>query len=319
MDRQPAPVAEAPHTPAEGQPRRTASTGAEPENRVNLVTHPQGSPEWHDWRRGKATASRADVIMGCAPSWKSVRTWDELRLDMAGLGPEPDKWARRAFAHGHRMEPIARKAAVPGYAPACIEMDGDPRFTASLDGLLETLDGAVHWAEIKCPVTRERSTAFKAARDGRIPDHIRWQLVHQAGVIGDEATRCRYIVYVGPGDGEIADIDIPTAELLEDWPELHARWLEFLGDDSSGRKAASQAWLAAKRELDIAKARLAEARIALTALGPGEAAGVKVAQIERKGSVDWKAAAASYGCDETGAEPFRRPSTTTTTIREIKT
>ena len=79
---------------------------------MRLVNLEQGSPEWNRWRREKATASAAAVIMSCTPRWMNVRTWPDLHLSMAGLGPIPSKWEQRAYDHG--SPPGADRAASTG-------------------------------------------------------------------------------------------------------------------------------------------------------------------------------------------------------------
>lgn len=192
---------------------------------MRLVTIAQRTPEWYAWRAGKATASRADVIAGCAPRWKAVRTWDDLRMDMAGLGPEPSEWMLRARERGQRMEATALDWSAYGASPACIEMDGDARFTASLDGL-DYGRYPIAWVEIKCPMHGERSKTWRAMGEDRVPDHIRVQLVHQAAVIGDEDGICRLVCFLGAG--KLRTMDIHAANLLAEWPPLHERWIRFL-------------------------------------------------------------------------------------------
>ena len=57
---------------------------------MQIVPIEQNTPEWLDWRKGKATASQAAIIMGAAPNYWKVRTWEDLALEHAGLSEAPD-------------------------------------------------------------------------------------------------------------------------------------------------------------------------------------------------------------------------------------
>ena len=185
----------------------------------------QGSEEWLDWRLEHATASDAAVIMGCAPDYWQVRTWEELHLVKCGLGLPPDEFTQRLFEHGHRNEEVVRGRFAPGAQPCCVEMSADSRFAASLDGLREK-DGRTEWLEVKS-VTSARSKLLRHLEDFKTaPPYVFWQLVHQAACLEDENAVCRLIVYL---EYDVWDgFRVEAGELLERWPELRARWERFL-------------------------------------------------------------------------------------------
>ena len=187
----------------------------------------QGSEEWLDWRRKKFTASDAAVIMGDAPSYSSVKTWEELSLVKAGLGQPPSKFMTRAFDHGTRLEPKARRLFAPYARPVCVESDAWDLFAASLDGLDQVNK---IWYEIKCPISRLKSRVLKDVKIGKVPNHIWWQMVHQAGVMKEwedfAEYRCRLIIYMEEEE-ESGILEISSKELIESWNPLYIRWLRF--------------------------------------------------------------------------------------------
>ena len=270
---------------------------------MKIVDIEQGTPEWHEWRQGKASASDAAIIMGCAPSYWETRTWEDLRLKQAGLATEPTEWAKKAWAYGHQHEPAARKSLEEQthspFTPVCIEMEDDSRFAASLDGYSDT---SGWWAEIKCPISGERSTLWKVLGSNepmtlkeRIPPHIWWQLVHQAMVL-DDCQTCCLVCRVG---SENRNLFINIEDLQDDVPALKDKWDRFLAGEEQTTvsiefKVAAKEWLktnaAAKKAANLAKL----ARAALLECTPGDKAnafGVSVARIEKAGSIDWQAVA----------------------------
>ena len=271
---------------------------------MKIIDIEQGTPEWHEWRQGKASASDAAIIMGCAPAYWETRTWDDLRLKQAGLATEPTEWAKKAWAYGHQHEPAARKRLEEQthstFAPVCIEMEGDSRFAASLDGYCHT---SGEWAEIKCPISGERSTLWKALGSNepmtlkeRIPPHIRWQLVHQAMVRGKPHGRCYLVCRVNEVNRTLI---VDPYALFKDVPALKDEWDRFLaGEEQSPASIefedAAKKWLdanaTAKKAADLAK----QVRTALIDCTPGDKAsafGVSVARIEKAGSIDWPSVA----------------------------
>ena len=167
---------------------------------MNTVHLKQGTEEWLKWRQNKCTASNAPIIAGYPADYWKTKTWDDLRLRIAGLEKPMDDFGKRAVEHGKKLEPEVRQRLAPDTKPACIEAD-DSRFAASLDGL-----ASAHWVEIKAPYSKYQSKllrAFQGVEDAqeridRIPPHVWWQLVHQAGVIGNADMTCKPIVFVDP-------------------------------------------------------------------------------------------------------------------------
>lgn len=317
---------------------------------MKIVDLEQGTPEWLAWRDQGCSASDAAVIMGDAVYYSKVKTWDDLRRVKEGMGEEPDERAQAAFDHGHRLEPVAREKLAPSLDPICIESDDDPRLRASLDGYCsadDTSDGVgTLWCEIKCPISGPNSRVLKHIRENYdknadpknyIPRHIWWQLVHQAGVIGDPDATCGLIVYIEVEDAQTGEMvpdyelkEIPAERLLLDWAELLPQWMEYMEGETQDREDdewvdAATEWTTARLDENAAKRRKDAARKKLIALcgpqGEGRGAGVLVQQVTSQGSIDWRdCAEAIYEGDDLDemAEAFRRPNRTSPTVRAVK-
>ena len=162
----------------------------------------QGTPEWLEWRSGFAMASEAPVIMGAAPSWASVKTWADLRATKAGLERSKSEWLEQAAERGKAEEAKARFMMFPEHEPVCVVHD-DGVYAASLDGYREENGGSI--VEIKCPQYGLKSKMYEQARNPgiyveRIPDHVWWQMVHQAYVVGESNATVLYLL-IWPGIG----------------------------------------------------------------------------------------------------------------------
>ena len=317
---------------------------------MKVIELVQGTPEWLAWRAEKCTASEAPVIMGKAVYYSKVKTWADLRAVKAGYGEEPDEHAKAAFAHGHDMEPIARACVMPSYTPICGEWDEDSRFAASIDGYEEYSIGdkvGRSWGEIKCPMQIGRSRVITHIRQAQlrdaplkeqVPEHIWWQMVHQAGVIADPEAICTLLIFglINPSKPPENDncvfelVHVPAGDLLEDWPALRTQWLAFLEGDDPDRTdeewmEAAANWATWSQEEKVAKkAKDVAKKILLGLCGPdgeGRGGGVAVQRVPRQGSVDWYSVAdAIYEGDDLDemAEAFRRKGTVVPTVRAVK-
>ena len=309
---------------------------------ITIVELEQGTEEWLAWRRGRCMASEAPIVMGAAPDWYAARTWDDLRLVKAGLSLPPSEFAEKAFAHGHKLEPIARDFMFPDHSPACISINPmvGEYYGSSLDGINwgdPKLQGDAEWSEIKCPYSGKRSKLYKALlplkgvdateeqlRKAILP-YVWWQMVHQARTLKGYADKCYLGVWLDEKNN--VDIEIPMIFLLKDWPLLKAQWVRFMDGESQGRgdaewyEAASQ-WSASNKLVKAAEKDLEASKKTLVRLsrdGYGtEGAGVKVTETERKGGIDFKKMANVFydGDDfDKSSETFRREGTTTVSVK----
>ena len=140
----------------------------------------QGSPEWHQARLGKVTASRiSDVAAKIKTGWGASRAKYMGELIAESLTHEPTpSFVNAAMQHGTDTEPQAA-AAYSFYTDAELELVGfvdHPKIDqagCSPDRLIGK-DGLV---EIKCPQT---STHIDTLLSGSIPkkyiDQMQWQL-----------------------------------------------------------------------------------------------------------------------------------------------
>ena len=279
----------------------------------------QGTDEWLAWRKGKLTASMAAVVMGAAPSYMAVRTIDQLRSIMLGTWepPPPDAELWALFDRGHRIEAEVRQRFEESswqlFPPHCYErgpfgvsLDGDNRASGS-------------WLEVKS-VRDERSKAWRMAKAGEIPEHYLWQLVHQAGVLGDEWETCHYIV---SHDDEDVSITLDAAILRKKWAaEIEPAWRELLASIEGAPTGGDEARLAAdywraKEAFDKADAALKAAKAALLRSGPRTIPGaVEIRLSEVKGRVDYQRALAEAGIED--LEPWRKDPNRRTTIVDLR-
>ena len=140
----------------------------------------QGSPEWHQARLGKVTASRiSDVAAKIKTGWGASRAKYMGELIAESLTHEPTpSFSNAAMQHGTDTEPQAA-AAYAFYTDAELELVGfvdHPKIDqagCSPDRLIGK-DGLV---EIKCPQT---STHIDTLLSGSIPkkyiDQMQWQM-----------------------------------------------------------------------------------------------------------------------------------------------
>lgn len=141
----------------------------------------QGSPEWHQARLGKVTASKlADVMAagrGGAPS--STRANYRAQLVVERLTGRPtETFTNAAMAHGTETEPQARATYIltTGRIVAEVGFIDHPAITmagASPDGLI----GSEGMIEIKCPNSATHIATLRGAEiDGKYAKQMQWQM-----------------------------------------------------------------------------------------------------------------------------------------------
>lgn len=285
---------------------------------MRVIDLEPNSDEWLKWRRTRLTASEAPAVMDAAPAWMATKTWADLRSLKAGREPEPDDRTKRAWEHGHRCEERVLAALDPAagaYKPTCLEMTSDCRFSASIDGLLETFREEVSdlWLEIKCPYSRDSKLLDhigelnEAGPDEREPllrerrPYIYWQLVQQAAVVTEDlqvSERHTCVLLGVDMEGRARRARLSVRNLLQDWPRLKAEWERYMSGASQYREdaewaAAAERYKVGVENLEHAMQVRREARDDLIRLAGGEAAGrgYRVALIKRRGDVDWKSVA----------------------------
>lgn len=256
---------------------------------VHLV---RGSEEWHAHRRGLRNASETPAVLGISPWVTPYQLW----LLKTGRTEQP---VNDAMRRGTALEPLARHAyeIETGNVMQPLVLQDGP-YSASLDGM--TLAGDLI-VEIKCPYKGQASTLWQAVEGGEVPEHYRLQIQHQLMVSGAAAAN----LWVFDGKAGLLKVVEPDVAAIE---AIRAGWEAFapyltgdtpppLSDRDCTQRGdgawhqAAMAYLAAKREVDDATARLEATRNALTAMAthPKESgAGVTVTRFWKAGSVDYK-------------------------------
>ena len=212
---------------------------------LRLLALEQRTDDWYLWRVNKASASRASVIVGKNPKWLP-QSWEEQRLNDAGLKVKPSKFLQYTYDYGKRLEPYAtslmqKKFAFNPLPGGCCELRSDPRFTVSYDILDKSLE---MFGEIKCPRSKERSQLYKILVEyGEelnerllhtrmvLPGYVYWQLVHQAGMLIDEVADGIAVLGVYIPEIELITVQVEYSELWKDWPLLKDRWIAYLNNE----------------------------------------------------------------------------------------
>jgi len=307
--------------------------------RVNLE---QNSPEWLKWREGGLGASEIPTVMGENPYESALNLW---RLK-SGIDKKPgDNYFTR---HGRYNEEAARQLYNEQYGevmiPHTFESIAFPWLRASLDGINFEGDLVL---EIKCPI---KAKVFTLAEQGIVIPYYIGQLQCQMFVTG--AKRAHFFVYFGTKTATVAVEADPAyhdrmlrqafklwkavldrrADPKFDWPwgtssgipetpeeavagALAVKTLDLSNDPEWA--AAAAAYIAHKKELDMAAALLAphEAVLKRKAVAPVTfGAGVTVKIAPRKGNVDYGTIPAIAAMKPEELDAFRKKAGTTTTI-----
>lgn len=145
----------------------------------------QGSPEWHQTRVGKITASKMAALMartksGPAASRKNMIA--QLAIERL-TGQEVENFKNDSMRHGNETEPMARMEyeMQTGNTVTQIAFVDHPEIQmvgCSPDGLVGD-DGLV---EIKCPTAMDRH--MKTIMKEDFGSEYRWQRQHQLFVTG---------------------------------------------------------------------------------------------------------------------------------------
>lgn len=144
----------------------------------------QGSPEWHQWRKGGIGASESAAILGVSPYSTPYQVWLEKTGRVKGFE------GNFATERGNDLEGKARakyELLTMEDMPAALAQH--PKFEilrASLDGLRSDNKLIL---EIKCP----GAESHKMAIEGKVPEHYMIQIQHQLAVTGADA--CHYFSY----------------------------------------------------------------------------------------------------------------------------
>lgn len=271
---------------------------------MNQIHLDQGTPDWLNWRAGRAfidvysgehealngpriTATAASVCGGHSPFSKPHELWGEM------VGLRKRTVANFVMQRGSDMEPRARKAYTEivgeDYEALCVESVVNPWIAASLDGvdLLRT-----RGVEIKCPMSQK---THDLAMLGEVPkyyyDQIQWQML----ATDNQLTEIDYFSYapqIGVAKPITVKIDLKRqAELVDASMKLRLAVMTLVPISGSEFDQAGKAFLVLNRkmkaleiELDIAKERVK----ALANGKPTQGGGVMVTVSNTEGRTSWE-------------------------------
>lgn len=163
----------------------------------------QGTPEWHQLRKGKITGTQLKDIMGTPK--KREDTIYEIIAERLTVGVEDDSNYENAMQRGLRLEPDAisafeletgKQVEVTGFC----EDDTNPMIANSPDGLI----GDTEAAEAKCLGGKNH---VKMWLKNEIPDDYKWQVV-QSFIVNKKLEKLYFIGY-NP------DIEIHPLHIIE--------------------------------------------------------------------------------------------------------
>lgn len=198
----------------------------------------QGSPEWHQLRVGKVTASR---VSDCVAQIKTgeAASRSEYRIELVTerlTGNPTEGFTNHHMMRGTELEPLARVAyeVEKGLFVTEVAFVDHPTIAmsgASPDGLVG--DGLI---EIKCPAVK---THIKYLLDGRVPAKYKNQMAWQMACTGakwvDFMSYCpelpenmqSFIIRYERDDALIAELEAKVAEFNEEVEQVVNRLKEL--------------------------------------------------------------------------------------------
>lgn len=135
----------------------------------------QGSPEWHELRRGKVTGTNLKSIL--APKSEPLKIIDEMVAeDVSGMSDDEDGYVSDDMQRGIDLEPIAKKEYA--HLMACeveevgfVQSERWPLLGLSPDGYV----GEIGAIECKCPKTK---THVRYLRENVLPKEYYYQILN---------------------------------------------------------------------------------------------------------------------------------------------
>lgn len=157
---------------------------------MKTLNFEQGTPEWHQWRKGKITGTTLKDIMG-TPKKREDALY-EIIAERLTVGVEDSENYENAMDRGLRLESDAVSAfeLETGKSVEVIggaEDDKDPMIANSPDGLI----GETEAIEIKCLAAKNH---VKMWLKNEVPDDYKWQVV-QYFVVNEKLERLYFVGY----------------------------------------------------------------------------------------------------------------------------
>ncbi len=265
----------------------------------------------------------APVVMGCQPDYKPIKTADDLLAYKRGEFDLPEPTGFIAERLGESAE--VKQLLLNRVRHYC-ELDLQPAqytkgpFAAHVEGC-DTKRGV--WLFTHAPWHHTSRSLKMAERSDpsqsgmwQIPDHIRWQMVHQAACLPSELHTVIYAVHsTVPGLVAPEWLAIGREELEACWPTLEAKWQPLV--DEYDRYLADSLD-AAEAELAAAEAQVKMVRSQITAGGERIVGNRRVSHITTIGPVDYTKLLKDYGISKATKEAYRKQSSTSVRIVKIK-
>lgn len=150
----------------------------------------QGTPEWHEWRRGKITASDIPSIIGDADFSTPTEVW------AIKTGRAKEKESNYVMQRGSDVEPRVRALYAlendVDVSPVLAEHDEVKFLGASLDGHNEEYEG---WQGLVVEIKYPGKEKHQKAVNGIVPECYRAQI--QVQMACANAKYCDYVSYDG--------------------------------------------------------------------------------------------------------------------------
>jgi len=161
--------------------------------KTTIITHQQGSDDWHQHRARSLNASELAAVMGMSAY---ISRSELIKQKVTGIIPEIDAQTQRRFDAGHEFEAIAR--------PWAEEIIGSDLYPVVLAGetdglsLSASLDGLTMASDISWEHKTGRADLLTSLDQGVIPDEYHPQM--EMGLMLSGAEKCLFMASSGDKD-----------------------------------------------------------------------------------------------------------------------
>lgn len=250
---------------------------------MKFIELEQGTLDWHLYRFQHRNASEAGAVKGCSPFQSRNQLWLEKQAKKVG-------GTNAAMTHGNNMEETARKkvSEILGVdlKPVVAE---EGEYSASLDGYGVADNSEIYKVEIKCPFKGTDSDTWHQVMSERIPEHYKWQMVHQCYVV--PTTHTYFFVYI---DEETYDLQgfhprmEDTQSLIDAWDDFYANppMQEITDPDLAEAIVKHKSIKTQIKELEV-RAKDLEAKLKEEVSMDSVCGNTKITWVERKGNVNY--------------------------------
>lgn len=253
--------------------------------------------EWLDFRKSGIGASDAPIIMRTSP-WKTpVQLWEE-KLSLK----KNESFSTAAQSRGKRLEPF-----VLSHVEKVLEIELKPSVVrhANIDYLFSSLDGLSKDMKTACEIKCPNRIDHDMARAGFIPEKYKHQLMHQLETL--QIDKLHYVSYASDFMGEDEFIFVPFYrdeneimkmlkaekafwECMQDFspPELTDKDYIIRNDSIWSDRAKDYLKVTETlKKLEDEQKKIKSDLISMAENKSTKGAGLSLAKIIRKGSVDY--------------------------------